>query len=141
MARRTRRGAAAVTALILAGGPAACGSAGEEAPEEGAPSVLTATAAPTTHPDGTGARADLADARCEADDGAWSLTGTLANSGDRQATYTVLASVAEIQGGNVKGSVQVVEEIGPDDTVEIDEPDFLTDPADGLQCAISVHRR
>lgn len=140
MFRTPARLAAAGAALALVAGLAACGS-DDPAEEDGGPSTFTATAAPTSHPDGAGARADLSDAVCEAEDGSWSLTGTLTNSGDAAATYTVTASVAEIQGGNVKGSAQVVEEIEPGDTVEISEEGFFDDPAEGLHCAISVHRK
>ena len=143
MTHTTRRGLAVVSALALCAGLAACGSddSQSEESEAGPTSTFTATAAPTTHPAGAGARADLTGSTCEADDGAWSFRGVLTNPGETAVTYTVTVSVAEIDGVNVKGSTEIVETVEPSEEKEIEAASFFTDPSGGLRCAISVHRR
>lgn len=140
MTRMRRRGLAAASALALCVGLGGCGSDDEQT-EGGPTSTFTATAAPTTHPAGAGARADLTEETCEARDGVWSFRGVVTNPGDVAATYTVTASVAAIDGGNVKGSTELVEEVGPGERKTIEAASFFTDSAEGLRCAISVHRR
>lgn len=98
---------------------------------------------PLTASQGTGAVADLSKAKCSADaKGNWTFSGTVKNSRDAKATYTVTASVVKTTGGTVVVSKEFVKEIEPGKSVQFSgEKVGTTKNPKELNCVTSVRAK
>lgn len=114
--------------------------------EPPAAEAAASSTTPTTDPGApVGARADLRDDQCAvgagpwwAQGGAWTLTGTLANPDEAEATYTVTVYVAAIEGGTVDGEATIETVVPGGAEVAIDTPPVATASTSELQCVLNV---
>lgn len=88
-----------------------------------------------------GAAKDLRDAKCTANpQGEWSLVGKLSNTSDKDAEYTVKASVTHKQGGTVVASKETTQKVAKGATAELKVEKFAktSEPADQLLCVMTT---
>lgn len=136
--------ASLVLAVLLTG----CSSGDEQPQPDSAPETSSATPAPdrTTVDDqgGVGAHQDLQKPQCTADpSGAWSFSGTVANSTKERATYTVEVSVVNPDGWGVLGATTVTAQVDPGESAPVAAEKFHADPPDQTrkhQCVTRVVR-
>lgn len=122
-----------VALLTLAG----CGA------KDGDDATRRASADPVAASQGAGAAADLVKKSCKADaKGVWNFTGTLKNSREAEATYTVTVSVVNKAGSSVVASKQLVAKVPAGGTKELSEKKVATtkDSA-SVQCVVGVRAK
>ena len=111
---RGRRRGVAIASGALALTAVMGGCAFEDAPGPPSTPLVTPTPAVRTPTTATGHSAikDLTHRSCvQEDSGRWTLTGTLTNSGDTEATYTVRVSIVRSAGSGVVASTAVTREL------------------------------
>lgn len=105
------------------------------------PEELTPTRDPLiTLEDQVGARSELRDFVCEAEEGAWSAQGLVQNPTDQPVVYVVNVGVIERESRSSLVRRNIVLETDPGQEVAFDELDLLTSDRADLECVVRVNR-